>query len=315
MSLNLPFYFLTMFSITLFKYAVTVDSEYEYLKALISEHTSSPLSVHPPFYNDTFTFPDGVPVPPDLLDRFLRFTRFPIPEVPPWESKGRQIDRKFDINNKRGFFHANSVYFTVGFGIAMFFLGIFVVLSAYVCVVYCKKLLSERVNYLYRQQLLRDNCSGGVNSGVNNSNIMFNNQQQVYKHKAVNDIDNNINNNLLIVSDDTCNSNSNNKPSQSQSQSPSHSQLQQQHSHTKEELDKHLMLNIECIEMIDINNPSYEPQVIHHQPSLYVNTYTNKGSVTQGKEEEGVDEESDEEDETPEGEEVPNASHDLVIDE
>ena len=88
----------------------------------------------------------------------------------------------------------------------------------------------------------------------------------------------------------------------------------QSQSHQKEELHEQLMINLECIEMIDINNPSYEPQLIQ-QPNLYVNTYTNKGNVTKGNNAEDDDNDSQDEDETPEGEEVPNASHDLIIDE
>ena len=328
--MSLKLHCLVLLSFGLFKYNYAHNSEYEYLQAIIAETNPPPLPTLPPFFNETFTFPDGIPIPPDLLDRFYRFTRYPTPNVPPWETKGRNNQGKFGLNNKHSF-PANSIYFTFGFGVAMFFLGIFVVVSVYLCVMYCKKFLTERVNYLYRQQLLHNNNNNNnMSSSISNSNnLILNQHPQINNH--IIDIDllpnnNNSSNNCIISNNINNNSNHSNNSnssynnlllsSSSQQDKPivvSHSQ-----SHQKEELHEQLMINLECIEMIDINNPSYEPQVIQ-QPNLYVNTYTNKGNITKGNNTEDVDNDSqdddDDEDETPEGEEVPNASHDLIIDE
>jgi hypothetical protein len=328
--MSLKLHCLVMLSLGLFKYNSALNSEYEYLQAIIAETNPPPLPTLPPFFNETFTFPDGVPIPPDLLDRFYRFTRYPAPNVPPWEAKGRNNQGKFGLNNKHSF-PANSIYFTFGFGVAMFFLGIFVVVSVYLCVMYCKKFLTERVNYLYRQQLLH-NSNNNMSSSISNSNnLIFNQHPQINNH--IIDIDLLPNNNCIISNN--INNNSNNNSNHSNNSNSSHDNLllssssqqdkprvisqsqSQPHSHQKEELHEQLMINLECIEMIDINNPSYEPQVIK-QPNLYVNTYTNKGNVTKGNNVEDEDEDNDsqdDEDETPEGEEVPNASHDLIIDE
>ena len=298
--MSLKLHCLVMLSLGLLKYNSALNSEYEYLQAIIAETQTPPLPTLPPFFNETFNFPDGVPIPPDLLDRFYRFTRYQSPNGPPWDTKGRDSQRKFGLNNKHSF-PGNSIYFTFGFGVAMFFLGIFVVVSVYLCVVYCKKFLTERVNYLYRQQLLHNS---------NNSNILFNQRPQLNSRIIDNDILSN-NNNSSNSNSNSNNSNNSNDDLLLSSSSQQDKPIVQ--SQQKEELHEQLMINLECIEMIDINNPSYEPQVI--QPNLYVNTYTNKGEETKGNNAEDDDNDSQDENETPEGEEVPNASHDLIIDE
>ena len=173
----------------------------------------------------------------------------------------------------------------------MFFLGIFVVVSVYLCVMYCKKFLTDRVDYYSNNNnsaLFNQHPHG--NSQLVDNDVLVNNSNKARKRESV--INNNSNHECTL-------------------QSVSKQLVKLQRKDKKEELREQLMINNECIEMIDINNPLYEPQVIQH--NLYVNTYTNKGEEMKGNKAE--DDNNDNNSETPEGEEVPNASHDLIIDE